>query len=44
MRATTPNTMNTTWVSRTIPEDRPSEQELLGDFFNSETFDDAAGT
>ncbi|TAK11175.1 MAG: aldehyde dehydrogenase family protein [Acidobacteria bacterium] len=33
--------MNTTWVSRTIPEDRPSEQELLGDFFNSETFDDA---
>ena len=35
--------MNTTWVSRTIPEDRPSEQELLGDFFNSETFDEAAG-
>jgi sulfoacetaldehyde dehydrogenase len=31
--------MNTTWVSRPIPEDRPSEQELLGDFYNSETFD-----
>ena len=30
--------MNTTWVSRPIPEDRPSEQELLGDFFNSEVF------
>jgi sulfoacetaldehyde dehydrogenase len=31
--------MNTTWVSRPIPEDRPSEQELLGEFYNSETFD-----
>ena len=30
--------MNTTWVSRPIPEDRPSEQELLGDFYNSEIF------
>jgi sulfoacetaldehyde dehydrogenase len=30
--------MNTTWVSRVIPEDRPTEQELLGDFFNSEVF------
>jgi sulfoacetaldehyde dehydrogenase len=30
--------MNTTWVSRTIPEDRPSEQELLGEFYNSEIF------
>lgn len=30
--------MNTTWVSRTIPEDRPSEQELLGEFYGSETF------
>jgi hypothetical protein len=28
--------MNTTWVSRTIPEDRPSEQELLGEFYGSE--------
>ena len=28
--------MNTTWVSRPIPEDRPSEQELLGEFYNSE--------
>ena len=31
--------MNTTWVSRPIPEDRPSEQELLAEFFNSETFE-----
>jgi sulfoacetaldehyde dehydrogenase len=30
--------MNTTWVSRPIAEDRPSEQELLGEFYNSETF------
>ena len=33
--------MNTTWVSRPIPEDRPTEQELLGEFYNSETFDDS---
>jgi sulfoacetaldehyde dehydrogenase len=32
--------MNTTWVSRPIAEDKPSEEELLGEFFNSETFDD----
>jgi sulfoacetaldehyde dehydrogenase len=32
--------MNTTWVSRPIPEDKPSEQELLGEFYNSETFDE----
>jgi sulfoacetaldehyde dehydrogenase len=30
--------MNVTWVSRPIPEDRPSEQELFGEFFNSRTF------
>jgi len=30
--------MNTTWVSRPIVEDRPSEEELLGDFYNSEIF------
>ena len=30
--------MNVTWVSRPIPEDRPSEQELFGEFFNSEVF------
>jgi sulfoacetaldehyde dehydrogenase len=30
--------MNVTWVSRPIPEDRPSEQELFGDFYGSETF------
>src|SRR5438093_5434872 len=28
--------MNTTWVSRVIPEDKPSEQELLGEFYNSD--------
>ena len=32
--------MNTTWVSRPIAEDRPTEQELLGEFYNSETFDE----
>ena len=30
--------MNVTWVSRPIAEDRPSEQELFGEFFGSETF------
>ncbi len=30
--------MNTTWVSRPIPEDKPSEQELLGDFYGTEIF------
>src|SRR5207248_11421742 len=34
--------MNTTWVSRPIPEDRPAEQELLGEFYGSEIFDDVA--
>lgn len=29
--------MNTTWVSRPIPEDRPSEKELFGEFYNTET-------
>ena len=28
--------LNVTWVSRPIPEDRPSEQELFGEFYNSE--------
>lgn len=27
--------MNVTWVSRPLPEDRPSEQELFGEFYNS---------
>ena len=36
--------MNVTWVSRPIPEDRPSEQELFGEFYNSATFDPAAET
>ena len=30
--------MNTTWVSRPIPEDKPTEQEIFGSFYNSETF------
>jgi sulfoacetaldehyde dehydrogenase len=30
--------MNVTWVSEVIPEDRPTEQEIFGEFFNSETF------
>ena len=30
--------MNVTWVSRPIPEDRPSEQALFGEFYDSETF------
>jgi sulfoacetaldehyde dehydrogenase len=28
--------MQTTWVSRPIPEDRPSDQELFGEFYNTE--------
>ena len=37
--------MNVTWVSRPIAEDRPSEEELFGEFFNGATFDttDVAG-
>ena len=27
--------MNVTWVSRPIPEDRPSEKELFGDFYGT---------
>jgi sulfoacetaldehyde dehydrogenase len=30
--------MNVTWVSRPIDPDRPSEEELFGEFYNSETF------
>lgn len=28
--------MNTTWVSRPIPEDKPSDQELFGEFYDPE--------
>jgi sulfoacetaldehyde dehydrogenase len=28
--------MNVTWVSQPIPEDKPTEKEIFGDFFNSE--------
>lgn len=30
--------MQTTWVARPIAEDRPSEEELFGEFYNTETF------
>jgi hypothetical protein len=30
--------MNTTWVSRTIAEDKPTEQAVFGRFYDSETF------
>ncbi len=30
--------MNVTWVSRPIPEDRPSDAEIFGEFYNTETF------
>jgi sulfoacetaldehyde dehydrogenase len=30
--------MNTTWVSRPIAEDRPLDEEIFGEFHNSETF------
>jgi sulfoacetaldehyde dehydrogenase len=30
--------MQVTWVARPIPEDRPSEAELFGEFFNTETW------
>ena len=30
--------MNVTWVSRPIPEDRPSEQELFGEFYGTEVY------
>jgi sulfoacetaldehyde dehydrogenase len=29
--------MNTTWVSRPIAEDKPSDAELFGEFYNTET-------
>ena len=28
--------MNVTWVSRPTPEDRPSEEELFGEFYGTE--------
>jgi sulfoacetaldehyde dehydrogenase len=30
--------MNTTWVSVPIPEDKPSEEEIFGKFYNTEVF------
>ena len=29
--------LNYTWVARTIPEDKPSDEELYGEFYNTET-------
>ena len=28
--------LNTTWVARTIAEDRPSDEELFGDFYDAD--------
>jgi sulfoacetaldehyde dehydrogenase len=36
--------MNVTWVSRPIPEDKPSEAELFGEFHDSEIFEPLART
>jgi sulfoacetaldehyde dehydrogenase len=36
--------MNVTWVSRPIAEDRPSEQELFGEFYNTPLFEDEEAT
>ena len=36
--------MNVTWVSRPIPEDKPSEQELFGEFYDSDIFEPATRT
>jgi sulfoacetaldehyde dehydrogenase len=36
--------MNVTWVSRPIPEDRPSDAELFGEFHNSDIFESLART
>ncbi len=30
--------LNYTWVARTIPEDKPSDEELFGEFYNTETW------
>jgi acyl-CoA reductase-like NAD-dependent aldehyde dehydrogenase len=30
--------MNVTWVSRPIPEDRPSDEDLFGEFYRSQIF------
>ena len=35
--------MNVTWVSRPIAEDRPSEQELFGEFYNTRDLLTASG-
>jgi sulfoacetaldehyde dehydrogenase len=36
--------MNVTWVSRPIAEDRPSDAELFGEFYNTEIFGSLART
>jgi sulfoacetaldehyde dehydrogenase len=32
--------MNVTWVSQPIAEDKPSEQELFGEFYNTDVFEE----
>jgi len=36
--------MNVTWVSRPIPEDRPSDRELFGEFYDTDIFEPATRT
>ena len=36
--------MNVTWVSRPIPQDKPSDAELFGEFYNTELFEPVART
>jgi sulfoacetaldehyde dehydrogenase len=36
--------MNVTWVSRPIAEDKPSDAELFGEFYNSDIFEPLART
>jgi sulfoacetaldehyde dehydrogenase len=35
--------MNVTWVSRPIAEDRPSDAEIFGEFYNSEIIEPSSG-
>ncbi len=39
---TTKHYMNTTWVSRTIPEDKPTEQEVFGKYYNEADYNGVA--
>lgn len=35
--------LNTTWVSRAIPEDRPSDEDLFGEFYDAQLEAEGAG-